>query len=65
MEDTRIFQWFVFALGNAQQDDFGGLAKVVAGGTNKIANVFDQQQTWSSRRRAMLDDLKAQARLSY
>ena len=43
-KNAGILQGFVFALGDAEHDNFGVLAQVVAGGANQVADVFDQQQ---------------------
>src|SRR5579864_5891640 len=40
----RIFEWLVFAFGDAQHHDLGRLAEIVTGGTNQVADVFNQQK---------------------
>ena len=40
----RIFQWLVFAFGNAQHYNLGGFTQVITGWANQVAHVFDQQK---------------------
>ena len=44
VEDRRVFQRLIFALRSRHQHQAKILAKVVAGGANKIAHIFDEQE---------------------
>ncbi len=42
VENAGILEGFVFAFGDAQENDFCGFAEVIAGRTNEVANIFHQ-----------------------
>src|SRR6202007_1267647 len=47
MENTGILEGLVFPFGNAEQHDFRGLAEVVTGGANEIADIFHEEKAGS------------------